>query len=185
MQKILRLENHHILETIILSDPISYHATLDLHSWCEFLAFIDGGYEGDTVRFLARCYDRRGFFLDIGANVGLISLPFAAIIDPSNFAESPFVFCIEAVRSNYERLVYNIQLNQREKTIVAIGKGVGEREKSVEIQVDGNLKEGEGTGTANILSEGSDHPCERIPLTITTLDKLNESGKIPDKLFFD
>jgi FkbM family methyltransferase len=78
-------------------------------------------------------------------------------------------------------LVHNIQLNQREKTIVAIGKGVGEREKTVEIQVEGNLKEGAGSGTANILADGSEHPSERIPLTITTLDKLNEIGKIPDR----
>jgi FkbM family methyltransferase len=85
------------------------------------------------------------------------------------------------VQSNYERLVHNIQLNQREKGIVAIGNGVGEREKTVEIQVEGNLKEGEGTGTANILSEGTDYRCERISLTITTLDKLNESEKIPDR----
>ena len=180
LQKNLGLENYHILETIVVRNPVPYHATLDLHSWHEFLAFIDGGYERDTVRFLASCYDKRGCFLDIGANIGLISLPFAALIDPSNFAESHFIFCIEAVQSNYERLVHNIQLNQREKTIVAIGKGVGEREKTVEIQVEGNLKEGAGSGTASILADGTEHPCERIPLTITTLDNLNEIGKIPD-----
>jgi FkbM family methyltransferase len=180
LRKILGLDNHHILETIVLNDPVSYRATLDLHSWHEFLASIDGGYEGDTVRFLARCYDRRGCFLDIGANIGLIGLPFAACIDPSNLPEAPFVFCIEAVRSNFERLVHNIQLNQRQRSIVAIAAGVGEREKTVEIQVEGNLKDGAGTGTANILSDGTNHPCERIALTITTLDKLYETGKIPD-----
>src|SRR2546430_11531342 len=120
LRKILGLDNHHILETIVLNDPVSYRATLDLHSWHELLAFIDGGYEGDTVRFLARCFDRRGCFLDIGANIGLIGLPFAASIDPSNLPEYPFVFCIEAVRSNFERLVHNIQLNQRQRSIIAI-----------------------------------------------------------------
>lgn len=176
----LGLENHHIFQTVVLSDPACYHATLDLHSWHEFFAFVDGGYEGHTVRFLASCYDKRGCFLDIGANIGLISLPFAVLIDPSNSADSPFIFSIEAVRSNYERLVHNIQLNRRQKVIFAIGKGVGEREKIVEIQVEGNLKEGAGSGTANILADGTDHPCERIPLSITTLDKLNEIGEIPD-----
>jgi FkbM family methyltransferase len=181
LRKILGLDNHHILETILLNDPVSYRATLDLHSWHELLAFFDGGYEGDAVRFLARCYDRRGCFLDIGANTGLIGLPFASCIDPSNLAESPFVFCIEAVRSNFERLVHNIQLNQRKRSIVAIAAGVGEREKTVEIQVEGNLKDGEGTGNATILSEGTNHPCDRIALTITTLDKLSETGRIPDR----
>ncbi len=41
-------------------------------------------------RFLARCYDEDGAFLDIGANIGLInSLPFANIIDPSNLKALP------------------------------------------------------------------------------------------------
>jgi hypothetical protein len=44
--------------------------------------------------------------------------------------------------------------------------------------VEGNLKEGEGTGTANILAQATDHRCERIPLTITTLDTLGHSGEI-------
>ena len=35
-----------------------------------------------------------------------------------------------------------------------------------------NLKTGEGTGTANILSPTTDHEYERIPLKVTTLDLL-------------
>jgi FkbM family methyltransferase len=108
-------------------------------------------------------------------------LPFADIVDPSNQASCPFVFCIEAIRSNYEALIQNIKLNQRQSSIAAIGKAVGEQEKTVGIQVEGNLRDGEGTGTANILAEGSDYPCERIPLTITTLDQLMESGEIPKR----
>jgi FkbM family methyltransferase len=167
------------LETVTLTNPATFRATLDLHSWHELLAFFDGGYEPDAVRFLTRCYDRDGAFFDVGANVGLISLPFASIVDQSNSAHSPFIFCIEAIKSNYEALIQNIKLNQRQSSIAPIGKAVGEREKIVEIQVEGNLRDGEGTGTANILAEGSTHPCERIPLAVTTLDQLTESGEIP------
>jgi FkbM family methyltransferase len=162
-----------------VTNPATFRATLDLHSWHELLAFFDGGYEPETVRFLTRCYDRDGAFLDVGANIGLISLPFASIVDQSNSARSPFIFCIEAIKSNYEALIQNIKLNQRQSSIVAIGKAIGEREKIVEIQVEGNLRDGEGTGTANILTEGTTHPCERIPLAITTLDQLTENGEIP------
>jgi FkbM family methyltransferase len=180
LKKFLGLDNRHILETVALNNP-AFSATLDLHSWHEFLAFFDGGYEMETVHFLARCYDREGAFIDVGANVGLISLPFANIVDPSNSTVSPFVFCIEAIKSNYEALLHNIKLNKRQDAIIAIGKGVGERGKTVEIQVEGNLKDGGGTGTANILAEGTTHPCERIPLTITTLDALKDSGEIADR----
>jgi FkbM family methyltransferase len=178
-KRLMGLDTHHFRETVTLYDPVPYRACLDLHSWHEFLAFFDGGYEPDTVRFLVRCYDKRGAFLDVGANVGLISLPFASIVDPDNTASSPYVFSIEAVRSNYEALIHNIRLNGRDKSIIAIGKGVGERQKHVEIQIEGNLRDGQGTGTANILAERTDHPCERIPLEITTLDQLSETGVIP------
>jgi FkbM family methyltransferase len=180
LKRLLGLDNRHILETVVLNNP-AFSATLDLHSWQEFLAFFDGGYEIETVQFLARCYDKDGAFIDVGANVGLISLPFANIVDPSNSRVSPFVFCIEAIKSNYEALLHNIKLNKRQNAIIAIGKGAGEREKTVEIQVEGNLKDGGGTGTANILAEGTNHPCERIPLTITTLDALRDSGEIADR----
>jgi FkbM family methyltransferase len=177
LKTVLGLDNRHIVETVILSNP-KFAVTLDLHSWHEFLAYIDGDYETETVHFLARCYNEEGIFIDVGANIGLISLPFASIVDPSNLAASPFIFCIEAVKSNYEALVHNIELNRRQNNIIAIKKGVGERDKTVEIQVEGNLKEGEGTGTGNILPETTDHRCERIPLTITTLDALRSSGEI-------
>src|SRR5262249_235519 len=114
-------------------------------------------------------------------NVGLLSLPFANIVDSSNLESSPFVFCVEPIKSNYETLLHNVKLNRRQNTIAVIGKAVGEREKTVEIQVEGNLKDGEGTGTANILAEGTDYPCERIPLAVTTLDALRASGEIANR----
>jgi len=179
LYRVLGLENHHIFETASIKNPARYLAILDLHSWLERIAFLTNGYENDTVRFLARCYPDEGYFLDVGANIGLICLPFAELIDHLRGGASPRVFCIEAVKSNFERLIRNIELNDRQNAIVPIGKGVGDCEKIVEIQVEGNLKENEGTGTANILAEGTSHPCERIRLEIKTIDKLIGSGALP------
>ena len=174
LYRILGLENHHIFETATIKNPTKYRAILDLHSWLERLAFMMNGYESDAVRFLARCYPDVGYFLDIGANIGLISLPIT-----ERKSAPPAIFCIEAVRANFDRLRQNIDLNHHQKIIVPINQGVGECEKFVEIQVEGNLREGEGTGTGNILADGSTHPCERIPLKITTIDTLMDSGKLP------
>src|SRR5262245_56531276 len=58
-KRLMGLDTHHFRDTVTLHDPVPYRACLDLHSWHEFLAFFDGGYEADTVRFLARCYDKR------------------------------------------------------------------------------------------------------------------------------
>ena len=85
----LGLENHHIIETIQLHKPLNYQATLDLHSWHEYVAYIIGGYEPDTVDFLVQCYDEKGAFLDLGANIGLLSLPFALIKQRSAQKNAP------------------------------------------------------------------------------------------------
>lgn len=179
LYRVLGLENHHIFETATIKYPARYLAILDIHSWHEHLAFLMNGYESDAVRFLARCYPGEGYFLDVGANIGLICFPFAELIDQSRRGASPRIYCIEAVKANFERLIQNIEINNRQNAIIPIGKGVGDCEKIVEIQVEGNLKEGEGTGTANILAVGTAHPCERISLEITTIDKLIGSGALP------
>ena len=179
LYRVLGLENHHIFETASIRYPARYRAVLDLHGWLERIAFLTNGYESDTVRFLARCYPDEGYFLDVGANIGLICLPFAELVDHSRIGAPPRIFCIEAVKANFERLIQNIELNDRQNAITPIGKGVGDCEKTVEVQVEGNLKESEGTGTANILAEGTSHPCERIRLEITTINQLIGSGKLP------
>src|SRR5215472_16488973 len=58
LKTLLGLDNHHILKTVTLTNPATFRAILDLHSWHELLAFFDGGYEADAVSFLTRCYDR-------------------------------------------------------------------------------------------------------------------------------
>ena len=72
-----------------------------------------------------------------------------------------------------------MELNDLDAAFNILGTAVGEREKEVEIQVVGNLKAGEGTGTANILSATTTYQCERIPLHVTTVDRLVADGKLP------
>ncbi len=176
--KFMGLENKHIFVEARMRSPTEYYANIDFHSLHERWAYLMSCYEEETVSFLARCYEKNGYFLDVGANIGLISVPFVKLTRTRD-ESLPTVFCIEAVRSNFERLVGNIELNGMQGTIKPIGVGVGEREKTVEIQVEGNLRDGEGTGTANILAEATMHPCERIPLQITTIDHLIEAGELP------
>lgn len=178
LRKLLGLENQHIQEAVRLARPVPYLALLDLHSWHEFVAYFDGGYESDTVEFLGRCFDGKGYFLDLGANIGLISLPFA-LLTSSRDATNTKVYCVEAVTSNFQRLQENIKINELVNEVTPLNVGVGEEEKTVFIQVEGNLRDGEGTGTANVLAENSNYAAEKISLEITTLDKLLTNGDIP------
>ncbi len=181
LYRMLGIETHHIKLTATLRHPVKYQAQLDLHSMLERFAYLMAGYEGETVEFLKRCYPNKGYFLDVGANIGLISIPFTKLLMASNSKEDPICVCIEAVKDNCISLKQNIALNGLESKIFTICSGVGEREKDVEIQIEGNLKENHGTGTANILADNTTHICERIPMNITTINQLLNTSVLPDK----
>jgi FkbM family methyltransferase len=178
------LQGRHIVLEADLWRPARYRARLDLHSWLERLAFFSGGYEEETVRFLMRLRPDGGYLLDVGANVGLITIPFLALSKRSSEAGgakdmAPKVVAVEAVRANWTTLTHNIRLNGFERDARALCAALGDSDRTVEIQVEGDLKEGEGTGTANIMAADSTYECERIPLSLTTVDRLLDSGDLP------
>ncbi len=179
LYKSLGLETHHIVVEAMLRRPVGHRMRLDLHSLSERMAYLDSGYDYEAVTFLARCLSQRGGFLDIGANIGLICIPLAVMLRASDIDHPASIYAIEAVRSNCQSLAHNIQLNGLDATVRVLCTGVGDRCRDVEIQVEGNLSDGQGTGTANILADGSNYACERIPLHITTVDNLIERGDLP------
>jgi FkbM family methyltransferase len=151
------------------------------------MALLMDGYEADTVSFLFRLFDQAGCFVDVGANIGLISLPFTRLVLDKGGAKAvgrstPIAYSIEPVRSNYETLAGNIELNGSGQWVRPLYVGVGEREKTVEIAVEGNLCDGEGTGTANVVATGSPYVCERILLHVTTIDTLVRTGQVSPKV---
>jgi FkbM family methyltransferase len=182
----LGLAPHHLLVQTILHRPTYYSVRLDLHSHHERMAFLMDGYEWDTVQFLLRIFDPSGCFLDVGGNIGLIGIPFTLLASRKwnrvLRPERPITYCLEPVRSNYESLCHNMVINQCEGLLCALCTGVGETEKTVEIQVEGDLKDGQGTGTANIMPEQSTYKCERIPLQISTIDDLIQTGQIAQEI---
>lgn len=180
LYRLLGLGSKHLHVTAELSRPVKYVANLDLHSWLQRIAFLTGGYEEDTVRFLARLWDsieRPGYCLDVGANIGLIAIPLALTIRPRG--KSLAVVAVEAVSDNSKTLAANVAANGLQARVRVLAVAVGEMEKLAQIQVEGDLKTGGGTGTANILPEGSDYACVRQDLKVRTLDGLVADGSLP------
>jgi FkbM family methyltransferase len=179
----LGLREKHVLVDTTLRKPTPFRVRLDLHSWLQRIAFLTGEYEADTSAFLLalhRAYGREGFLLDIGANVGLISIPVALFLakDGGSAGVGPRTVCVEAVPDNARALRENVRLSGTEQLVLVIDSAVGEEVKTVEIQVEGNLRDGEGSGTANILADRSTYECVRIPLDVTTLDVLVSQGRL-------
>lgn len=166
LYKLLRLDGQHFIVRAQLRHPVPYVATLDLHAWAQRVAFLTGEYEAGTTRLLMRLRDGHGYLLDVGANIGLIALPFAR-------ATGANVVAIEAVPDNVAVLRANVDANGLGDRITVLPFGVGDETKTVDIQVEGDLRAGEGTGTANILADGSTWECVRQTLTIRRLDDLD------------
>ena len=179
----LGLKKSHVLVDTTLREPTAFRVRLDLHSWLQRIAFLTGEYEADTARFLMKLHEasgRDGALLDVGANVGLVSIPAALLLalKGARAGNARQVVCIEAVPANARALRENVHLSGTEDLIDVIESAVGEAVKTVEIQVEGNLAEGEGSGTASILAEKSTYECVRIPLLVTTLDGLVREGRL-------
>ncbi|MDM8541598.1 FkbM family methyltransferase [Desulfococcaceae bacterium HSG9] len=171
---------HDAVFEVKLKRPVPYYAKLNMHCAHELMCFMANGYEADTVAFLDKLYDSKGYFLDVGANIGLISIPFTIMQQKKyTYSGNHSIYCFEAVTSNYIALKHNIALNKLANEIEVFCVGLGDVEKDVEIYVEGNLKDGEGTGTANIMAAHSDYKCERINLHINTLDNMVADGHIP------
>jgi FkbM family methyltransferase len=171
----LGLSGKHVLVTTRMTLPVAFKARLDLHSWLQRIGFLTGRYEDRTIQFLAGLHESvgaDGYILDVGANIGLISVPLAMLTG------GPIV-AVEAVTDNVLALRQNIALNALEQQIAVVAAALGDEPKTVDIQVEGDLEEGGGTGTANILPAGSTYRCVRQALTVDTIDNLWRKGTIP------
>lgn len=178
LYKLLGLQKRHIVVSARLRRPVPFVAELDLHSWLQRIAFLTGGYEHETVELLRALhrYDARGgYLLDVGANIGLISIPFAMQMPTDAVA----VVAVEAVPDNVRTLRANVDRNGLSRRIQILPFGLGDESARVQIQVEGDLETGAGTGTANILPPGSTHECVRQEIVIRTLDELVTEGQVP------
>ncbi len=159
-------------QVVKLSRPVAHHMALDVRAWAQRLAYVDGGYEPDTVDFLHALSapdQSPGYLLDVGACIGAITVPYAVI----RRNELPVsVIAFEAVGDNAKLLRENVGLNSLTANVVVHGVALGEAAKTVDIQVEGDRKAGEGAGTANILAEESKYECVRQTIQVMRLDDL-------------
>ncbi|MDQ3280467.1 MAG: FkbM family methyltransferase [Acidobacteriota bacterium] len=177
LYRLLGLQHRHVAARARLREPVAFNAELDLHSWLQRVAFLTGGYESDTTQFLVQLYaltGAEGYLLDVGANIGLIAIPFARMRD----RHTPRVICAEAVPDNVRALRRNLALNQLERDVLVLPYALGDERKTAMIQVEGDLRAGEGSGTANILADDTTHECVRQEITVETLDSLVAAGAI-------
>lgn len=147
---------------------------LNLNCAHERMAYLMGQYESETSSFLANLF-KGGSFLDVGANIGLITLPFVERTKGKTSSLKPYVYAVEALPINYTALCENIALNSFGTFVAPLNVGLGEREAEVFIEIEGN--DPRATGTANIKPDN--HNFTKIPLRIKSVDQMVEEGQLP------
>jgi FkbM family methyltransferase len=144
---------------------------VDLRSGTERQAFYSGRYEFELVSVIDRLFDRQKCFLDVGANIGFITIAVASMLRAEKAAGKVVAF--EPCRSNYERLVENIELNGLGPYCVAENLGLSDSERTSEITLREDFLQGSGTGNAAIpTSDEFDRGFRRLPIRLDRLDNL-------------
>ena len=147
---------------------------LDARGRTEGSSFWNGEYSTDEVALLKASYDSTRTFVDIGANVGLITVPIA--LETARTGATGQVLAIEPVPANFERLRRSIRLTP----------GLADRVRTVDVALgasDGSVvmtteRDGQSSnaGVSNAGFEGSG----RVTVPLRRLDDLLAAEGVDD-----
>jgi len=88
-----------------------------------------GVHDFKEIFFSLHLMRREDVFVDIGSNVGFYCISVSHIIGAKSFAFEP-------IKKTFNRLVYNIKLNQLEQTVTAINSAVGSSSGKIKMTAD-------------------------------------------------
>jgi FkbM family methyltransferase len=148
---------------------------LDLRSFTEQRAFFAGDYDGGLIQRFASILRSESVMLDVGANVGLYSIALGRKLKPLNGK----LWAIEPVPANYDRLVYNTQLNQLEDVVFPIQSALGNEIGTIPMHLGKGTGERSTTGNAFICQGNTATVvAPNCSAPITTLDRLTQQQNI-------
>lgn len=105
---------------------------LDVRSRTEQFSYWTGTYDNKIISKLSSCFTKDCIVLDVGANIGFYTVPFAHKLKKLG----GHVHAFEPVNSNFERLVSNISLNNIETTVSAHCLALGDDEGIIEMSME-------------------------------------------------
>jgi FkbM family methyltransferase len=148
---------------------------LDPRSRTEGGPFWNGEFDEDDIAFFRASIQPGDTVFDVGANVGLISIPIGCHLASLGSGQ---LISFEPVKTNYERLTANIKLNGLEKIARAYNIALGDHEGTLEISLE--TQHGAQTGNAIASSiVGDEKGFTRVSCTLTRLDTFAEQQGIP------
>lgn len=127
-----------------------------------------GEYEAGTLNVLRKFLNEGDVFLDVGANIGFLSLAVACFV-----RENGLVYAVEPHPDTYQILVRNIRLNHIKNVYpmnIALGSKVSEARIYDNLDIN--------RGSASLLRPPNMSEKMGKPVKVTTIDMLLESRQI-------
>lgn len=122
--------------------------------------FLDGTYEAGTLDIIKKCLKKSDIFIDIGANIGLMSI-FASKV----LGNKGFVYSFEPEPETFMILKKNIEINLI-KNIRIYNIGFGEKRNKSHIYTNPYA----GRGSASLIKPLNQNNSKRYEIQIETLD---------------
>jgi FkbM family methyltransferase len=142
------------------------HLLLDARSRTESGALWTGVYDEGEIAFLRSCLEPDAVFVDIGANVGLVTVPIGRTIRHLG----GHVIAVEPVPVNAARLQGSLALNGLEEYVEVVPAALGASEGTIEIEKEGAP---DASGNARVvLDRASARMGQAVP--VLTLDSVIE-----------
>jgi FkbM family methyltransferase len=156
--------------------PDGSRMLLDPRSRTEAGAFWDEPHEADYVRVICHLADScRPVVYDVGANVGLVTIPVAMHVRE----RSGKVVCFEPVPENHQRLVENLRLNDLTRTCFAYPLALAASEGKATMEREAYF--GATTGNALFRVDGFDDMRGSVASTVemARLDDVIARDELP------
>jgi len=141
---------------------------LDPRGRTEASAFYLGKLDNDDLDFFRCCISPDAMALDIGANIGLVTVPLGRALR----AQSGRLFSFEPVSANAERLAANVHLNDLDQTVTLIRCALGDTEGHADMgrEIGGGAATGNAAFRAAACSMGQ--PLEWTTVPVRRLDDI-------------
>jgi len=154
-------------KTTISSYDSGLKIRLDLDEWIQQQIYLFGLFDGKGIRFMKKNLKNGDVFFDIGANIGCYTLIASKITGSSGH-----VFAFEAIREVYEKLTFNIQLNNL-SGITAENLAIFDQKDLLEFYVSS----GENIGMSSIFHHDNERG-DTVQVQAISVDEYVEENQI-------
>ena len=140
---------------------------LDMRSRTEFIPYYLGGYDSDVIAHIVGHFGKDWVVLDVGANIGFFSIPFALRLKSLGGR----LYAFEPVPSNFLRLKENAEANALGQVIRLEPIALSSQASTLKMTLREDFQGGGETGNAAVkIDDGKDDHFQMIDVPAMRLD---------------